>query len=74
LASSLLAFALGAPAQAAPAAPAAPAAIKIGELYAGSGPFAAISMPVYDAFKLWVSRTPRAASMSGRSTRRSRSS
>jgi branched-chain amino acid transport system substrate-binding protein len=32
----------------------APAAIKIGTLYASSGPYASISMPVYDAFKLWV--------------------
>ncbi len=46
-------LALGAPAQ---AAPAAPAAITIGELYASSGPYAAISMPVYDGFKLWVSQ------------------
>ena len=38
------------------AAPAAPAEIKIGELYASSGPYAAISMPVYSAFKLWVSQ------------------
>lgn len=37
-------------AQAAPA----PAAIKIGALYASSGPYASISMPVFDAFKLWV--------------------
>ncbi len=50
-----LALALGAPAQAAPAQ-AAPAVIKIGILYASSGAFAAISMPVYDAFKLWVSK------------------
>jgi branched-chain amino acid transport system substrate-binding protein len=32
----------------------APAAIKIGTLYASSGPYASISMPVFDAFKLWV--------------------
>jgi branched-chain amino acid transport system substrate-binding protein len=32
----------------------APSEIKIGALYASSGPFASISMPVYDAFKLWV--------------------
>jgi branched-chain amino acid transport system substrate-binding protein len=33
---------------------AAPAEIKIGHLHAGSGPYASISMPVYDALKLWV--------------------
>jgi len=32
----------------------APGEIKIGALYASSGPFASISMPVFDAFKLWV--------------------
>src|ERR1700735_2862961 len=32
----------------------APAAITIGTLYASSGPYASISMPVFDAFKLWV--------------------
>ena len=32
----------------------APAEIRIGTLYASSGPFAAISMPVYDGIKLWV--------------------
>jgi len=32
----------------------APSELKIGTLYASSGPFASISMPVYDAFKLWV--------------------
>jgi len=32
----------------------APAEIKIGTLYASSGPYASISMPVFDAFKLWV--------------------
>jgi branched-chain amino acid transport system substrate-binding protein len=32
----------------------APSEIKIGELYASSGPYASISMPVYDSFKLWV--------------------
>jgi branched-chain amino acid transport system substrate-binding protein len=32
----------------------APAEIKIGALYASSGPYASISMPVFDAFKLWV--------------------
>ena len=31
-----------------------PAEIKVGILYASSGPYASISMPVYDAFKLWV--------------------
>ncbi|MBW4089541.1 MAG: ABC transporter substrate-binding protein [Proteobacteria bacterium] len=38
---------------AARAAP-APAEIKIGTLYASSGPFASISMPVFDGIKLWV--------------------
>jgi branched-chain amino acid transport system substrate-binding protein len=33
---------------------AAPAEVKIGILYASSGPYASISMPVYQAFKLWV--------------------
>ena len=33
---------------------AAPTEIKIGALYASSGPYASISMPVFDAFKLWV--------------------
>jgi branched-chain amino acid transport system substrate-binding protein len=32
----------------------APKEIKIGVLYASSGPFAAISMPVYYGLKLWV--------------------
>jgi branched-chain amino acid transport system substrate-binding protein len=32
----------------------APAVIKIGTLYASSGTFPAISMPVYDGLKLWV--------------------
>jgi branched-chain amino acid transport system substrate-binding protein len=32
----------------------APAEIKIGTLYASSGPFAAISMPVYSGLKFWV--------------------
>jgi branched-chain amino acid transport system substrate-binding protein len=36
------------------AQPAAPAEIRIGALYASSGPYASISMPVFDAFKLWV--------------------
>ena len=36
------------------AQPAAPAEIKIGALYASSGPYASISMPVFDGFKLWV--------------------
>lgn len=43
-----------APAQ---AQPAAPTEIKVGQLYASSGPYASISMPVYDAFKLWVDET-----------------
>lgn len=36
------------------AQPAAPSEITIGQLYASSGPYASISMPVYNAFKLWV--------------------
>src|SRR5580698_9908903 len=32
----------------------APAEIKIGTLYASSGRFSSISMPVYSALKLWV--------------------
>ncbi|MDE2516341.1 MAG: ABC transporter substrate-binding protein [Rhodospirillales bacterium] len=36
------------------AAPPAPAELKIGTLYASSGPFASISMPVYDALKIWI--------------------
>ena len=32
----------------------APAEIKIGTLYASSGRFASISMPVHSALKLWV--------------------
>jgi len=43
-----------APAQ---AQPAAPSQITIGELYASSGPYASISMPVYNAFKMWVDET-----------------
>ncbi len=35
-------------------APAAPAEIKIGHLHASSGPYASISMPVYDGLKIWV--------------------
>jgi branched-chain amino acid transport system substrate-binding protein len=38
-------------------AQAAPAEIKIGTLYAGSGPYASISMPVYTALKMWVDQT-----------------
>jgi branched-chain amino acid transport system substrate-binding protein len=34
-----------------------PAAITIGSLHASSGPFAAISMPVYYGLKLWVDQT-----------------
>lgn len=37
-----------------PAFAAAPAEIKIGGLHASSGPFAAISMPVYYGMKLWA--------------------
>ena len=44
----LFAFAGGARAQT------VPSEIKIGSLHASSGPFASISMPVYDGFKLWV--------------------
>ncbi len=44
-------------AQTARAQPAAPAEIKIGALYASSGPYASISMPVFDALKLWVDQT-----------------
>jgi len=36
------------------AAASAPSEIKIGTLYASSGPFAAISMPVHLGLKLWV--------------------
>lgn len=36
------------------AAPSAPAEIKIGTLYASSGAFAAISMPVYSGLKFWA--------------------
>lgn len=35
-------------------AAAAPSEIKLGTLYASSGPFAVISMPVYDGLKLWA--------------------
>ncbi len=35
----------------------APAQITIGDLHASSGPFASISMPVYDGIKLWVDET-----------------
>ncbi len=35
----------------------APSEIKIGSLYASSGPFAIISMPVYDTLKMWVDQT-----------------
>ena len=35
-------------------APAAPSEIKIGMLHASSGPYAAISEPVYDGMKIWV--------------------
>jgi branched-chain amino acid transport system substrate-binding protein len=55
LALGLLFVAAGlAPAPRATAQPAAPSEIKIGALYASSGPYASISMPVFDAFKLWV--------------------
>ncbi len=32
----------------------APAEIKVGHLHASSGPYASISMPVYDGLKIWV--------------------
>jgi len=35
----------------------APTEIKIGTLYAGSGAYASISMPVYTALKMWVDQT-----------------
>jgi branched-chain amino acid transport system substrate-binding protein len=47
---ALAAAALSTPALAADA----PAEIKIGSLYASSGPFASISVPVHDGLKLWV--------------------
>jgi branched-chain amino acid transport system substrate-binding protein len=50
----LLALAVLCAAVPADAQSAAPAEIKIGMLYASSGPYASISMPVFDAFKLWV--------------------
>jgi branched-chain amino acid transport system substrate-binding protein len=52
--STLLALAMLCAAAPAYAQQAAPAEIKIGALYASSGPYASISMPVFDAFKLWV--------------------
>ncbi len=45
---------LGAGAARAQAPAAAPAEIKIGMLHASSGPYAAISMPVYDGMRIWV--------------------
>ena len=55
LASALTALPLllGAPAH----AQTAPAEITIGDLHASSGPFAAISMPVYYGIKLWIAET-----------------
>ena len=50
----LCAAATAASAQPQPAGTAAPSQIKIGALYASSGPFASISMPVFDGLKLWV--------------------
>ncbi|GAB2914967.1 amino acid ABC transporter substrate-binding protein [Paralcaligenes sp. KSB-10] len=50
LAGSLLAF------TALASAASAPSEIKIGTLYASSGPYAAISMPVYRGLQLWVSQ------------------
>ena len=59
LASALVALPLlfATQARAQTATPTAPSEIKIGMLYASSGPFASISMPVYDAFKLWLDET-----------------
>jgi branched-chain amino acid transport system substrate-binding protein len=61
LRSAIAGLAALAAAWAAPLAPAraqeAPAAITIGHLHASSGPFAAISMPVYYGLKLWVDQT-----------------
>jgi branched-chain amino acid transport system substrate-binding protein len=34
-----------------------PKEIVIGDLYASTGPYASISMPVYDGFKLWIAET-----------------
>ncbi|MGI4943911.1 MAG: ABC transporter substrate-binding protein, partial [Janthinobacterium lividum] len=34
--------------------PAAPSEIKVGILHASSGPYASISMPVFDGLKIWV--------------------
>lgn len=53
-----LSLAAGLPLLAAGAARAqAPAEIKIGHLHASSGPYASISMPVYDGLKIWVDQT-----------------
>lgn len=53
-----LSFAAGLPLLGAGAAfaqaPVAPTEIKIGHLHASSGPYASISMPVYDGLKIWV--------------------
>lgn len=38
------------------AAPAAPAEIKLGTLYAASGRYASISMPVHQGLKLWIAQ------------------
>ncbi|MEO9191193.1 MAG: ABC transporter substrate-binding protein [Acetobacteraceae bacterium] len=51
---ALASVALGAPTS---RAQEAPAAITIGSLHASSGPFAAISMPVYYGLKYWVDQT-----------------
>ena len=51
---ALASVTLGGPA---PRAQEAPAAITIGSLHASSGPFAAISMPVYYGLKYWVDQT-----------------
>jgi branched-chain amino acid transport system substrate-binding protein len=52
-----LLFAVAAQAVPAGAQPAAPSEIKIGALYASSGAYASISMPVFDGFKMWVDQT-----------------
>ena len=51
---SLVALAAGLTLAAPAFAADAPAEIKIGTLYASSGRYASISMPVYSALKLWV--------------------
>ena len=55
--SKLLTLAFLLAAASAQAQPAPPSEVKIGALYASSGPYASISMPVFDALKLWVDQT-----------------